>query len=248
MPESSVGLDLLIPDWPAPANVRGLVTTRRGGVSCSPWTSFNLAQHVGDMPQAVAANRAILRSYLPSEPAWLEQVHGVTCIDAADLRNATQADASFTVQANVVCAVLTADCLPVLVCAADGRVVGVAHAGWRGLAAGVIEALVAPMRQQTAAPMMAWLGPAIGPAVFQVGPEVRQVFVDHDPAAVADFIADDTDRFRADLFGLARRRLRAAGIDQVFGGGLCTASSLERFYSYRRETTTGRFASCVWLT
>ena len=239
-------LDGIIPDWPAPPGVRALATTRRGGVSRAPWHGLNLGDHVGDDPAAVAANRALLRRELPAEPAWLAQVHGTRCVDAALTVPGTQADASFTRQRGVVCAVLTADCLPVLFCDDRASVVGIAHAGWRGLAAGVIEAAVLAMGERGVA-LMAWLGPAIGPQAFEVGGEVRDAFVAHDPRATSAFVAVAGGRWLCDIYLLARQRLNAMGIDRVAGAGTCTVSDAERFFSYRRDGTTGRMASLIWL-
>lgn len=234
------------PDWPAPERVRALVTTRHGGVSDGPYTSMNLGAHVGDSPLAVARNRAILREFLPAEPLWLDQVHGV---DVADARTCTsaRADASFAAGSGAVCAVMTADCLPVLFCDDEGTVVAAAHAGWRGLAAGVLDATIASM-QVAPSRIMAWMGPAIGPDAFEVGEEVRQVFVAADPAAAEAFVpAGRSGKFLADLFLLARLRLRAAGVERVSGGGICTWSDPLRYFSYRRDRVTGRLASLVWL-
>lgn len=239
-------VDCLVPVWPAPPGVRALSTTRQGGISPAPWHSFNLGAHVGDDGAALAANRALLRRFLPAEPVWLGQVHGCRCIDAATAAPGTQADASFTRQRGVVCAVLTADCLPVLLCDDRATVVGVAHAGWRGLASGVIEACVAAM-DESAPRLMAWLGPAIGPQAFEVGAEVRASFVDHDPRAADAFTAIANDKWLCDIFLLARRRLNAVGIRRIAGADCCTMSDAERFFSYRRDGVTGRMASLIWL-
>lgn len=237
---------VIVPDWPAPANVRALVTTRAGGVSLAPYGSFNLATHVGDAVEAVAENRARLRRILPAEPRWLEQVHGVTVADADRPAVVPRADAAVAREVGVVCAVLTADCLPVLFCDDTGSVVGAAHAGWRGLAAGVLEATVARMGVSPAS-LLAWLGPAIGPAAFEVGGEVREAFLRIDPGADVAFVsAAAPGKWMADLFGLARRRLMRAGVARVYGGGLCTYADATSFYSYRRDGVTGRFASLVW--
>ena len=243
----------ILPDWPAPLGVRALATTRRGGVSRAPWRGFNLGAHVGDDPQAVAANRALLRRDLPAEPVWLSQVHGIRCVDAAITEPGTEADASFTRQRGVVCAVLTADCLPVLLCDERATVVGVAHAGWRGLAAGVIEATVAAMGEPGAR-LMAWLGPAIGPRAFEVGGEVRELFVGHDPDAASAFAVAADGKWLCDLHQLARRRLDALGIRRVANasalrpcGTSCTMSDAASFFSYRRDGVSGRMASLVWL-
>ncbi len=237
---------LILPDWPAPPGVRALATTRRGGVSCAPWHSFNLADHVGDDANAVAANRALLRHELPAEPLWLAQVHGTRCVDAALAASGAQADASFTRRRGVVCAVLTADCLPVLLCDERATVIGIAHAGWRGLAAGVIEATVAAMHEP-AGRLMAWLGPAIGPQAFEVGGEVRDAFLAGDPRATSAFAAAPGGKWLCDIYQLARQRLDALGIRRIDGGNCCTASDGDRFFSYRRDGVSGRMASLVWL-
>lgn len=236
----------ITPEWPAHARVRALVTTREGGVSVAPYDGFNLGTHVGDAPSAVAANRAQLASLLPAAPKWLEQVHGVRVVEAAGLVEVPCADAAVTREAGVVCAVMTADCLPVLLSARDGSVVGIAHAGWRGLAAGVIESTIAAMNTPPQS-LIAWLGPAIGPTAFEVGEDVRAAFVAIDPASEADFTAAGQGKWFADIFALARRRLARAGVAQVFGGGLCTFTDAKRFYSYRRDRVTGRMASLIWL-
>lgn len=235
----------LIPDWPAPAQVRACVTTRAGGVSEAPFDSFNLGDHVEDSPAAVVENRRRLRAALACEPAWLRQVHGMDVV-AADPSRTPQADASWTSEPGVGCAVLTADCLPALFCDRAGTRVAAAHAGWRGLAGGVLEAtletLALPAQQ-----VLVWLGPAIGPAAFEVGPEVREAFLGQHPEAVQAFAASrNPGRFMADLYQLARIRLAARGVTAVYGGGFCTFSD-PRFYSYRRAPRTGRFASLVWL-
>ncbi len=236
----------IVPDWPAPAGVRALSTTRRGGVSVPPWQGFNLGDHVGDDPLAVAANRAALRRDLPAEPVWLSQVHGTRCVDAATARPGAQADAGFTRQRGVVCAVLTADCLPVLLCDEKATVVGIAHAGWRGLAAGVIETTVAAMGEPGGR-LMAWLGPAIGAQAFEVGGEVRELFLAGDAAAADAFAAGAGGKWMCDIYRLARRRLHALGIYRIAGADFCTANDPQRFFSYRRDGVTGRMASLIWL-
>ena len=239
--------DWIEPDWPAPPRVRGLVTTRNGGVSTGPYASMNLGLHVGDSVADVQRNRALLRRCLPSEPAWLEQVHGVAVTDADRAGAPVCADASVARRPGAVCAVMTADCLPVLFCNDEGSVVAAAHAGWRGLAAGVLDATLARMGVP-AATVMAWLGPAIGPAAFEVGDEVREAFVAADPAtAIAFRPAAGAGKWMADLFLLARLRLVRLGVVRAYGGGICTYASRERFFSYRREGITGRFVSMVWL-
>ncbi len=233
------------PDWPAPANVRALVTTRSGGVSVAPWDSFNLGDHVGDDPAAVAENRRRLREHLPGEPVWLKQVHGATCIDAQSAPTTNEADAACTRSAGVVCAVLTADCLPVLLCDTAGSVVAAAHAGWRGLAAGIIESTVRSMHVP-GEQFMAWLGPAIGPENFEVGDEVREAFVAHDPLAATAFARRTNGRWLCDIYQLARQRLAALGVCRIASADFCTVRDAERFYSYRRDGVTGRMASLIW--
>ncbi|HLF95794.1 MAG TPA: peptidoglycan editing factor PgeF [Methylococcaceae bacterium] len=235
----------LIPDWPAPANVRAVCTTRVGGCSRGMFAGLNLAAHVGDDPEDVAYNRAQLRSalQLPGEPAWLEQVHGTQATDASR-PEPRRADAGFTRTPGVVCAVLTADCLPVLLCDAAGSRVAAVHAGWRGLAAGVLENAVAALDGSR---LMAWLGPAIGPQAFEVGAEVHQAFVAAHPECAAAFSPAEDGKWRADLYRLARRALHRAGVNGVHGGGWCTYSEPERFFSYRRDGATGRMASLIWL-
>lgn len=238
--------DWIVPDWPAPARVRALSTTRAGGVSTGPYAGLNLGNHVGDTPVAVLANRRLLRAALPAEPLWLRQVHGTRVVDAAVASIGAEADAALSREAGRVCVVMTADCLPVLLCDRAGRVVAVAHAGWRGLVAGVLEQTVAAM---AVAPgqLLAWLGPAIGPAAFEVGDEVRAAFVEADPAAVTGFVAGAPGKWRADLFLLARQRLARLGIGGVYGGGVCTFSDPQRFFSHRRDRVSGRMATLIWI-
>lgn len=236
----------IVPDWPAPASVRALVTTRTGGVSAGAYASLNLATHVGDDPAAVAENRRRLRAHLPAEPLWLSQVHGTNVARAEDAVEGVAADAAFTRRAGRVCAVLTADCLPVLLCNDAGTVVGAAHAGWRGLAGGVVEAAVRETNEPPAR-LLAWLGPAIGPQAFEVGAEVRAAFLAHSPEAAAAFAAMENGKWLADLYRLAEQRLHALGVSRVYGGGRCTFLEADCFYSYRREKTTGRMASLIWL-
>lgn len=247
--------DWIVPDWPAPANARALSTTRAGGIGAAPWDSFNLAGHVGDDPAAVAENRRILRAALPAEPVWLNQVHGAGVIelDATPPSAPPEADAAIARAPGRVCAVLTADCLPVLFCDLDGTVVAAAHAGWRGLAGGVLEATVAAMAVPPER-ILAWLGPAIGPDAFEVGPEVREAFVArHAMAGIAFRPAwpgtlDEAPRkWLADLYQLARIRLATIGVGQIHGGGLCTHTDRAHFFSYRRDGVTGRMASLIWL-
>lgn len=236
----------IVPDWPAPRGVRALATTRKSGVSHAPWHSFNLGDHVGDDPQAVAANRARLHRELPAEPVWLRQVHGTRCVDAAAVAPGVEADASFTRERGVVCAVLTADCLPVLLCDERATVVGVAHAGWRGLAAGVIEATVAAMGEPGDR-LLAWLGPAIGPRAFEVGGEVRDQFIAHDAQAANAFVPGANDKWLCDIHELARQRLQALGTRRLTSAEFCTLRGADQFFSYRRDGVTGRMASLIWL-
>jgi YfiH family protein len=240
-------LDFLRPDWDLPVRVRAAMTTRAGGVSPAPYDSFNLATHVGDRMDAVTENRRRLREALalPAEPAWLEQVHG-TGVAALPKPASGPADAAVTFTRGPVCAVLVADCLPVFLASRAGDRVGIAHAGWRGLAAGVVEATIAAL-ECAARDLVAWLGPSIGPAAFEVGDEVREAFIVRDAGADAAFRRGRAGRWLADLPALARRRLRAAGVDRVTGGGHCTVTDAARFYSYRRDGATGRMAALAWL-
>jgi YfiH family protein len=221
------------------------MTTRAGGVSQPPWDSFNLGDHVGDDPAHVAANRAQLRSGLPAEPGWLKQVHSARVVELGRDTD-FEADASFTREKGRVCAVLTADCLPVLFSDRAGSVVAAAHAGWRGLAGGVLEATVAAMQVQPGE-ILAWMGAAIGPQAFEVGDDVREAFVAQHPDAAAAFVPHAPGKWLADIYALARIRLAAVGVQAVHGGGRCTFSETETFFSYRRDGTTGRMASLIWL-
>jgi YfiH family protein len=236
----------ITPDWPAPANVRTLQTTRQGGVSNSPYDTLNLGDHVGDVPLAVARNRNLLNTLLPSEPVWLEQVHGTVVVRADVAGCSTRADACIARHRAAVCVVMTADCLPILLCDQQGSVVGAAHAGWRGLCSGVIEATVQAMK---VAPqhLMAWMGPAISQDVFEVGEEVRAAFVAAQPRAASAFIPGRSGKWLADIYMLARLRLEAMGITAIYGGNYCTFRERERFFSYRRDGVTGRMASFIWL-
>ncbi len=238
----------IAPDWPAPPGVRAISTTRIGGYSDRPYQGLNLASHVGDRVETVVANRAWLCNTLglPAEPLWLRQVHGKRVVTADAAAGEPEADASFAGQPGVVCAVLTADCLPLLLCDRQGTRVGAAHAGWRGLAAGIIEATMDAM-DRAGTELMAWLGPAIGPDAFEIGAEVRQTFVAHDRRAAEAFRRTASERWLADIYELARQRLAARGVAAVYGGGECTMSDAARFYSYRRDGTTGRMASLIWL-
>ncbi|WP_324731781.1 peptidoglycan editing factor PgeF [Pseudomonas paeninsulae] len=242
---SSWAHDWLTPDWPAPAWVKACITTRSGGISAAPFDSFNLGEHVEDDPVAVIKNRQRLISQLGCRPAWLRQVHGVAVVPA-EPGEVVEADASWTATPGVACTVMTADCLPVLFCDRAGSRVAAAHAGWRGLAGGVLEATLDALAVQPE-DVLVWLGPAIGPQAFEVGAEVREAFMAVHPQAAEAFVASvNPDRYMADIYQLARIRLAARGVTAVYGGGLCTYSD-PRFYSYRRAARTGRFASLIWL-
>lgn len=234
----------ILPDWPAPANVRAIQTSRFGGVSVAPYESLNLGAHVGDAPLAVARNRMLLNGILPSEPVWLEQVHGTAVADADHASCVPRADACIARRG--VCVVMTADCLPLLLCDKQGSVVAAVHAGWRGLAAGVIEAAVLAMG---VAPenLLAWLGPAISQPAFEVGNEVRASFVDADAAAASAFTPGAPEKWHADIYALARGRLHALGVAQVYGGNRCTYGESDLFFSYRRDGVTGRMGTFIWL-
>jgi len=283
--------DWIHPDWPAPANVAAVMTTRAGGVSRPPFDSFNTATHVGDDPAAVEQNRAELGRFLPSGPLWLDQVHGngvagfppidpvrygldcgsdLSQTSRAEARPTTQresgrgirephpvsppqADACVAFTPGQVCVVQTADCLPVLFSDTAGTVVAAAHAGWRGLAGGVLEATVAAMGVDPSR-ILAWMGAAIGPSAFEVGPEVREAFISQHPLAGVAFrptmpgtLDERPGKWLADIYALARIRLAAVGVEQVFGGGLCTYTDRARFHSYRRDGQSGRMASLIWL-
>jgi polyphenol oxidase len=243
----------LTPDWQAPAHVRALSTLRGGGVSAHAFASFNLASHVGDDQEHVRANRALLRAAakLPSEPLWLEQVHGVAVVEHAGAPSLAgeppRADAAVAFEEGRVCVVMTADCLPVVFTDRAGTRVGVAHAGWRGLAAGVLAATVVALRAPPDQ-IIAWLGPAIGPRAFEVGAEVREAFVARDPANEVAFERNPVGRYQADLYELARRALGAIGVGQVTGGRHCTQRDSTEFFSFRRDGgRTGRMATLAWL-
>jgi polyphenol oxidase len=221
-------------------------TTRKGGISGAPYGSLNFGDHVGDAPLAVAHNRMLLSTLLPSEPVWLEQVHGTVVANADMAGCLPQADACVARHRDAVCVVMTADCLPVLLCDQQGSVVGAVHAGWKGLAAGVIEATVQAMGVSPQ-DLMAWLGPAISQNVFEVGDEVRAIFIATQPQASSAFISGRSGKWFADIYTLARLRLNALGIAKIFGGDYCTYSDSERFFSYRRDGVTGRMGTFIWL-
>ena len=237
----------IVPDWDAPTSVKSLITTRHGGVSLPPFDSLNLGDHVNDNPHAVAQNRTILRQLLPSEPLWLKQVHGTGVANADNATENPEADASVAHARNSVCVVMTADCLPVLLCNDAGTAVAAAHAGWRGLVSGVIERSVEAMAVSPDS-IMAYLGPAIGPAAFEVGDEVRLEFMEHAPAAQQAFVPHGPGKWLADIYLLARQRLNALGVTRVYGGDACTYTDKSRFFSYRRDGVTGRMAALIWMS
>jgi YfiH family protein len=248
-PAQPSGIEVLTPAWAAPARVRAAFTLRGGGVSAPPFDTLNLGTHVGDAVGAVTENRRRVRAQLdlPSEPAWIEQVHGTRVADLDVVAgSATPADAMLTRRAGTVCVVQVADCLPVLFAAADGSAVGAAHAGWRGLAAGVLETTVARLGNDPQR-LLAWLGPAIGAEHFEVGEEVRTAFTTRDAHSAAAFTRNSRGRWQCDLIALAHRRLAAAGVRNISGGSWCTYTDRVRFFSYRRDGQCGRMAALVWL-
>lgn len=242
-------IQVIHPNWPAPSHVKALQTTRRGGVSTGAFASLNLGAHVNDDPIGVAANRQMLSAYLPSEPVWVNQVHGVEVIDAAASSCLQNADASFTTKPNVVCVTMTADCLPVLLCDKKGSVVAAVHAGWRGLCDGVIEATVAKM-QVPSDELLVWLGPAIGPDAFEVGEDVREQFIAKDRNAATAF-KPHGDKWLCNLYLIAKQRLNAVGVTAIYGASVnedfCTYTDKDRFFSFRRDHVTGRMATMIWL-
>lgn len=250
-------MNLIYPDWPAPGNVKAFSTQRTGGFSDFPYgdiegrNGLNLAMHVGDDPEIVHRNRALLRQYLPSEPVWLNQVHGAEVVNAETVVGVPNADASLTSKQDKVCTIMTADCLPVLFCTVDGKVVGAAHGGWRGLAAGILQHTVQAIRIKSDAAIMAWLGPAIGPKAFEVGNDVRQAFAFNESIKSQLFVPKkgEAGKFMANIYGIARVILRDVGINAVYGGNFCTVTDANYFYSFRRDKgQTGRMATGIWLT
>jgi YfiH family protein len=268
-PQCPYPVDWLVPDWPAPAHVHAVCTTRVGGVSGAPWNSCNLGTHVGDVPAHVQANRAVLQRTLAAQVVFMDQVHGQTMLElvphtpaAAFSPEAAQADGAFTRHHGLACTVMVADCLPVLLCDTRGRMVAAVHAGWRGLAGqggiGVIEeifkhfmALSRVKYAQPAIKVIAWLGPCIGPTAFEVGDEVRAAFVETNPQAAHCFKSAAPGKWWADLPGLARQRLAALGVTGVYGNDgsapWCTVGNASRFFSHRRDRVSGRQAACIWL-
>lgn len=238
--------DLIFPDWPAPPNVKALQTTRLGGVSEAPYDSLNLGSHVGDSAINVERNRHLLNRFVPGEPVWLNQVHRTGVVNAAFAGCVPEADVAYTKTAHAVCAIMTADCLPVLLCDEQGSVVAAAHAGWKGLLAGVIENTIAAM-QIDPNQLMAWLGPAIGPQAFEVGGDVREAFVSSRAESAGAFAPQANGRWLADIYLLARQRLHWLGVNRIYGGDFCTYTDRKRFFSYRRDGVTGRMASMIWL-
>ena len=240
----------IIPDWPAPKNVKALQTTRLGGVSAAPYDALNLGMHVKDNPLHVAQNRQMLSQFLPSEPVWLKQVHGIKVVDAAIASCEPEADASFTAQKNVVCVTMTADCLPVLLCDQAGTQIAAVHAGWRSLCDGVIESTVKELHVE-GKELMAWLGPAIGPQAFEVGAEVRAQFIQKDAQAASAFVMHG-EKWLGNLYQIATQRLQKLGITHIYGGdqaheNWCTYTDEARFYSFRRDGDTGRMGTFIWL-
>jgi polyphenol oxidase len=235
----------LRPDWPAPANIHAATTLRTGGFSNGSYDSLNLATHVGDELGRVQQNRALMKSILqlPSEPIWLSQVHSNIVVEAKSDLQTPKADASFTDKPGIVCVVMTADCLPVLVCSRDGNRIAAIHAGWRGLLDGIITNTIMAMQTTD---VFVWLGPAIGPLQFEVGAEVRDAFINKSPVYGASFIQKNSDKWFADIYQVARTELASLGINPVYGGGSCTVTDKERYYSYRRDNPCGRMATLIW--
>jgi YfiH family protein len=236
----------LAPDWPAPPNIHAATTLRTGGVSRGTYTSLNPARHVGDNDERVKKNRQMIKAMLdlPAEPVWLNQIHSNLAVNAVKSASLSPADASFTCEPGIVCAVMTADCLPLLVCDTDGTQIAAIHAGWRGLLAGVISNTINAMQKKD---LLVWLGPAIGPDCFEISAEVRKAFLEKSPEFITAFKKQDNGTWLTDIYQLARIDLAALGIiDRVYGGNFCTVTEHERFYSYRRETQTGRMATLIW--
>jgi YfiH family protein len=238
--------DWIVPVWPARARVRALITTRNGGRSTGPYASMNLGLRVGDDPEIVETNRRLLKALLPAAPKWLNQVHGTRVVNAESIADPVEADASIATSAGCVSVVMVADCLPILITDRIGSIVAVAHAGWRGLAAGIIENTIRAIEARPEH-LLAYLGPAIGPSAFEVGDEVRDAFIAVDRAAQAAFRPRQPGKWLADLFLLARQRLAKAGLVNVYGGGQCTYSDPARFFSHRRDKVSGRMAALIWI-
>jgi YfiH family protein len=245
---AGTGIELIVPDWPAALGVVAVSTTRTGGVSDGPYTSLNLATHVGDRASRVGSNRAqLMRDLgLSEQPRWLNQVHGTHVVEAVDVSHPVNADAAITSELNVACVVMTADCLPILLCDRRGAHVAAVHGGWRGLASGVIAAAVAALMSRGSAveDLLAWLGPAIGPAVYEVGEDVYAAVC--AAGASSALTATAPGRWHLDLYAFARAGLRACGVEDIHGGDLCTYSDPQRFFSYRRDGICGRQATLIW--
>lgn len=243
-------VDLIFPIWPAPNNVKAMQTTRKGGNSRAPYDSLNLGAHVEDDPMLVERNRLLLNRYVPTEPVWLNQVHGTVVVNAVTATCVPDADASFAKVKNTVCVAMTADCLPILFCNTEGSAVAATHAGWRGLCDGVIEATIEAMGEPPDS-LMAWLGPAIGPLAFEVGTEVREEFIQQHSDAISAFTPGAEGKWLGNMYQLAQQRLNRAGVKAIYGGGIdqtfCTYTGAEKFFSYRRDGKTGRMASLIWL-
>lgn len=241
-------LPLIKPNWPAPPQIHAICTTRAGGISRSPYDSLNLGDHVGDDPAAVAQNRLILNNALnlPNEPCWISQVHGMRAVNTQDWQIGDKADASYTTTPNAICAVMTADCLPILLCNQTGDYVAAIHAGWRGLAAGIIEATIAKAPCEPSQ-IMAWLGPAIGPTAFEAGDDVRNIFLSQAPENKSGFTSITEGKWWVDMYHIARQHLSAVGIYDIYGDVDCTVLNPDRFFSFRRDHDTGRMASLIWI-
>ncbi len=242
-----INSDWIIPDWPVNPRVKAVSSTRLGGVSLAPFNSLNLGLHVGDDESAVNHNRAKLEQaiQLPNSPFWLDQVHGTDVITLPSTSRNNTADASFTETVGEVCCVMTADCLPVLFCNQSGSMVAAAHAGWKGLVAGVLENTLSRF-QDDPDDILVWLGPAISAKAFEVGNDVRDQFLQYDAQSMHAF-KPHSDKWLADIYALAKFRLHQLGVTHIYGGEFCTYSDPERFFSYRRDGITGRQASCIWI-
>lgn len=241
-------LPFITPNWPAPSNIRAVFTTRLGGTSRAPYDSLNLGDHVGDIPKTVVQNRCLLSDALslPNEPCWITQVHGTHIVNTQDWQKNDEADACSSTTPSAVCAVMTADCLPILLCNKAGDYVAAIHAGWRGLADGIIEATIAKSPCDPSE-IMAWLGPAIGPQSFEAGNDVRDIFLSQSPTDISGFTPLNEHKWLVDMYHIARHRLAAVGVLQVYGEPNCTMLDPKRFFSFRRDGTTGRMAALIWI-
>lgn len=238
----------IYPDWPAPPNIKALSTTRIGGHSLAPYDEFNLGAHVGDDTDAVQKNRKqlIVSQQLPASPYWLNQTHSTHVINSTEWQQDIEADAMISTIHNHICTIMTADCLPILLCNTQGDIIAALHAGWRGLAAGILENTINKFGDEPKN-LMVWLGPAIGPTQFEVGEDVYKVFTTHSPQAQNAFQQTDASHYLANIYCLAKQRLNALGVKQIFGGDFCTVTEQQRFFSYRRDGITGRMASMIWI-